>query len=127
MITYSKKPSDKDSDGRTQVTTLENEPEASTSVSEEAAFDRAREACTALLMSPRGDYIISQALYIAAEELEKVEQPYREESNITDMRLLTLQFPSFVVAEAAKRGTGTKALFEAYWKLPTDKPEGDTA
>ena len=109
------------------MSTLDNTPEASTNQDEEAAFDRARDACTELLMSPRGDYIISQALYIAAQELEKVELPYREVSNITDMRMLTLQFPSYVVAEAAKEGVGTKELFEAYWKLPTDKPEGDTA
>lgn len=104
------------------MTTLDNTPEVSTS-EDEAAFDRAREACTSLLMSPRGDYIISQALYVASEELEKVAEPYREVSNIKDMRLLTLQFPSFVVAEAAKHGTGTKELFDSYWRLPTDKPE----
>ena len=90
---------------------------------QEKAYDDARDACTKLLMSPRGDYIISQALYIAAQELEKVDMPHRELSNIADMRLLTLQFPTYVVAEAAKHGTGTTELFEAWWKLPVDKKD----
>ena len=108
------------------MNTSSNTPKSNTSNEEqEAAYDNARDACTKLLMSPRGDYILSQALYIAAQELEKVDPPHREVSNIADMRLLTLQFPTYVVAESAKHGTGTSELFEAWWKLPIDKPEGD--
>lgn len=38
--------------------------------------------------SARGSYIIGQALYIAAKELEKVPDTYKEVSNIADMHYL---------------------------------------
>ena len=38
--------------------------------------------------------IISQALYIAIEELKKVKEPWRENSNINDMEILQNLFPS---------------------------------
>lgn len=38
--------------------------------------------------SMRGWYIISQALSIAIKEMEKVKEPYKESSNIADMKLL---------------------------------------
>ena len=38
--------------------------------------------------SPRGQFIIAQALVIAVEELSKVRGPMREYSNIEDMNLL---------------------------------------
>lgn len=34
----------------------------------------------------RGHYILSQALSIAITQLEAVEEPYKEESNIADMK-----------------------------------------
>lgn len=40
------------------------------------------------LGSPRGQYIVGQALAIAVKQLETVEEPYRETSNIEDMKLL---------------------------------------
>ena len=40
------------------------------------------------LGSPRGQYIVGQALAIAVAELEKVEEPLQEKSNIIDMKLL---------------------------------------
>lgn len=36
----------------------------------------------------RGNYILGQALYYAIKELEKVPVPYREVSNISDMKYL---------------------------------------
>lgn len=42
----------------------------------------------ALVQSPRGQYIMSQALTLAIEKLEEVEPPLREVSNISDMRLI---------------------------------------
>jgi hypothetical protein len=41
-----------------------------------------------LLGSPRGQYIVGQALAIAVKELEKVEESRREFSNIEDMKFL---------------------------------------
>ena len=38
--------------------------------------------------SPRGQFIIAQALVVAVEELSKVKGPMREYSNIEDMNLL---------------------------------------
>ena len=40
------------------------------------------------LMSRRGNLIIGQALVIAIEKLKSVKEPYREESNISDMEYL---------------------------------------
>lgn len=40
------------------------------------------------LGSPRGQYIVGQALAIAVAELEKVEEPLQEKSNIADMKML---------------------------------------
>jgi len=40
------------------------------------------------LGSPRGQYIIGQALAIAVKELEKEDEPLREKSNIEDMKFL---------------------------------------
>ena len=34
----------------------------------------------------RGHYILSQALHIAITQLESVDDPYKEESNIADMK-----------------------------------------
>ena len=57
--------------------------------------------------SPRGRYIIGQALYIAIEKLKKVPSPQREESNIRDMEFLMRElFPLYEVAEQAKRTFG---------------------
>jgi len=47
-----------------------------------------RKIALSLLNSPRGYFIISQALYVAIETLKKVEPPHREESNIEDMEIL---------------------------------------
>jgi hypothetical protein len=38
--------------------------------------------------SPRGWYLISQALDIAIKEMKKVKEPHKETSNIADMELL---------------------------------------
>ena len=53
------------------------------------------------LDTPRAVFIISQALYIAIKELEKVPKPYAETSNISDMKyLLENAFP--IYPEVAK-------------------------
>jgi len=41
-----------------------------------------------LLGSPRGQYIVGQALAVAVKELTKVEEKLRETSNISDMQFL---------------------------------------
>ena len=41
-----------------------------------------------MMGSPRGQYIIGQALEIAVKELSKVEDKLRERSNISDMQFL---------------------------------------
>jgi len=41
-----------------------------------------------LLGTPRGQYIVGQALAIAIKELESVEESHREISNIEDMKFL---------------------------------------
>ena len=60
-------------------------------------------AAERLLNSLRGSYIVSQALCIAIEELEKVEPPVmREQSNIEDMQLLRDElFPFFASLQHA--------------------------
>lgn len=40
------------------------------------------------LGSPRGQYIVGQALAIAVKELEKVDEGLQEKSNIQDMKFL---------------------------------------
>jgi hypothetical protein len=55
-----------------------------------------------LLATPRGQYILSQALTVAIEQMETVEPPLREPSNIADMRLLRNElFPIFAITERA--------------------------
>ncbi len=50
----------------------------------------------ALAQSPRGQYILSQALTVAIDTLEQVPKPYREQSNIEDMRFIRDQlFPVY--------------------------------
>ena len=54
----------------------------------------------AFVNSMRGKYIIGQALHIAIGELEKVEPPHREQSNIDDMIYLRDNlFPTFSQVE----------------------------
>lgn len=43
-----------------------------------------------LLRSPRGNYILAQALWHAIGTMQKVEPPFRERSNIEDMEMLTV-------------------------------------
>ena len=50
----------------------------------------------ALAQSVRGQWIMGQALHYAIIALEKIEKPYREISNIADMKLLRDNlFPMF--------------------------------
>lgn len=64
----------------------------------------------ALAQSPRGQYILSQALTVAIETLSAVPQPYRETSNIQDMTLIRdALFPTYAeihsaMAEHAAKG-----------------------
>jgi hypothetical protein len=56
------------------------------------------------LVSMRGQYIVSQALYHAIQTMEKVPAPYTEVSNITDMKyLMDNLFPIFKSVAATKR------------------------
>ena len=58
------------------------------------------EYAKALLNSPRGHYIINQALHLAIRELQKVPEEIREESNIADMKALLSVFRSPLVPKA---------------------------
>ena len=60
-------------------------------------------------MSPRGEYIISQALVVAIEQLKTVPDKQREDSNIADMEyLLDKVYPLFKLANINE--TQLKAL-----------------
>lgn len=62
---------------------------------------RFRDAET-LAHSWRGQYLISQALTLAVEQMERVQPPLREDSNIADMRLLIeTVYPFYVLARKA--------------------------
>lgn len=55
-----------------------------------------------LLKSPRGNFILSQALTVAIEQMETEPPERREVSNIADMRLIRNElFPLFVITEKA--------------------------
>jgi hypothetical protein len=57
-----------------------------------------------LFTSPRGQYIVSQALTVAINVLKEVPEPYREVSNIEDMEILRDElFPLFYLAWEAQR------------------------
>lgn len=61
-----------------------------------------KELSKKFLDSMRGQYIVSQALYIAAREMKKVPVPYREVSNILDMEFLNENlFPLYPQIQAA--------------------------
>lgn len=46
--------------------------------------------------SPRGKYIMAQALYYGIQKLNEVEGPLREVSNISDMKyLLDILYPGY--------------------------------
>ena len=65
-----------------------------------------REAVTQFLTSPRGMFIISQALFVAIETMKKVEPEYKRElSNIADMEyLLDELFPMYKTVLMIKEG-----------------------
>lgn len=53
----------------------------------------------------RGSYIIGQALYIAATELDKVPDRYKEVSNIADMHyLMDNLYPLFKAIKTLEKG-----------------------
>ena len=55
--------------------------------------------------SHRGSYIIGQALYIAATELNKVPNPHKETSNIADMHyLMDNLYPLFKAIKTLEKG-----------------------
>ena len=45
--------------------------------------------------SLRGNYILGQALFYAIKELEKIPSPYREVSNISDMKYIRDELYNF--------------------------------
>lgn len=55
-----------------------------------------RKGALKFMSSLRGQFIMGQALYIAAETLKKVDEPFTELSNIADMEyLMDNVFPMF--------------------------------
>lgn len=78
--------------------------------------------------SPRGQYIMSQALFIAAMQLKTVELPYREASNIADMEFLLVElFPIYPekIEAAASKEDDTEDEPEAEPEGEDDPPDGD--
>jgi hypothetical protein len=62
-------------------------------------------------MSPRGEYIISQALVTAIKQLKTMPDKQREDSNIADMEyLLEKVYPLFKIAEMNVNETQLKTL-----------------
>jgi hypothetical protein len=63
-----------------------------------------KERAFELLGSARGQYIVSQALFLAIEKLESIEpEVMREVSNIADMRfLLENLFPMFLALASVR-------------------------
>lgn len=55
-----------------------------------------------LFDSPRGRYILGQALYLAIEKLKEVPSEFQEKSNIADMELLKEIFFPYIIVEQAK-------------------------
>lgn len=56
-------------------------------------------------LSPRGQYILSQALSVAIETMRKVPLPHREVSNIEDMEfILETLFPVFAGLHKLNKG-----------------------
>jgi len=64
----------------------------------------------AFALSPRGNFIISQALWNAIKEMKKVKPPHREESNIKDMKYLMDNF--FNLFSLVKNAEETKEYKE---------------
>ena len=66
---------------------------------------RMKQEAAELLISPRGQYIMSQALHVAIKTLRAVPEQHRETSNIADMQfLLDHLFPLYaMVAESIDR------------------------
>jgi len=59
-------------------------------------MDDELEEALSFFKSPRGQWVIGQALYIAIKEMQKVPDPYKEYSNIEDMKyLMTKLFPTY--------------------------------
>jgi hypothetical protein len=58
------------------------------------------EMAVKMVNSPRGEYILGQALWYAIRELSKVESPCKEVSNIADMEFLMENlFPTFAMCQ----------------------------
>ena len=62
--------------------------------------------------TPRGNYILGQALYIAIESLKQVEpEAMREISNISDMEFIRDNlFPIYSALKSHTKDTGVEAL-----------------
>jgi hypothetical protein len=59
-----------------------------------------QECAIFLLNSPRGRFIIGQALYLAIEKLSEIADQFQEKSNIADMKALqTIFFPYEIVVK----------------------------
>lgn len=56
---------------------------------------RKKDEARTLLTSPRGQYLISQALCNSIEYMNTVPKRYREISNISDMETLLILFPIY--------------------------------
>ena len=57
--------------------------------------DNELKQAVALFRSPRGQYILAEALFVAINTMKKVENVHREESNIRDMELLSKMFEPY--------------------------------
>lgn len=72
------------------------------------------------LQSMRGQYIMAQALVVAIKTMGEVPLPYRESSNISDMKfLLEKLFPQ--MGHLATAGVQSNAFYRNKLKAQNDK------
>ena len=56
------------------------------------------------MLSPRGQYIMGQALWISIDTMKRVPAPYTEHSNIADMEfIMDSVFPMFAQVKKAEQ------------------------
>ena len=71
--------------------------------------ERHREAAAEFARSARGQFIISQALFLASRELAKVPEPIQETSNLNDMEfLLEWAYPTYPMVEQVSNFNNTQ-------------------
>ena len=70
------------------------------------------------MLSPRGQFIMGQALFVSIEKMKTVPEPHTEHSNIRDMEfLMENMFPMYAAVKAAE------GQFQQISEVATDESE----